>query len=70
MISKDDRATLKYVENRWTNFATSRRKREFEYSDNHPLWLTILQREDMLTTLLRILNKYQKKKTETTYEFD
>ena len=70
MINKEDSKVLKNIENRWMDFIYFRKKKEFEYTDNHKSWLTMLEREDMLSTLLRILNKYQKKKTETTYELD
>jgi hypothetical protein len=70
MISKDDKISIEVIETKWTDFAYCRRKKEFEYTDNHPCWLSMLEREDMLTTLLRILNKYQKKRTKTTYEYE
>jgi len=70
MISKNDNKVIKKLQNRWTDFIYSRRKKEFEYSDDHPHWLSVLERENMLDTLLNILNKYKKDCTSTTYEYE
>lgn len=70
MMSKKDQQHLKTMENKWNNFLTCRKKKEFELSDDHPSWLSMMQREDMLNTIFKILDKYKTTQQVTVYGID
>lgn len=66
MMSKTDQKAVKMIDKRWNDFLHARRRKVFENSMEDSRFVSMLERESMITTLLNIYDKY--KKNETIYE--
>ncbi len=66
MMSPKDQTVLRDIDRKWTNFITDRRRNSYQHTDQGANWLTINEREELLTKVLDILNNNQK--TEKIYE--
>lgn len=55
-----DQKKIYTIDQKWKNFKSLRACQVFQYSDKHEGWLTMNERENMLETILNILNKYHR----------
>lgn len=64
MISKKDMLSMDKMEKNWLNFVNARNKRMFE-KETGKNWLTMLERERMISEFVRI---FQNIKNKVVYE--
>ena len=65
MLSKKDQEVVKNIINRWEKFVAARIRKEFEH-DTGEKWISMIERENYLSELIRIFKTY--KRTEIVYD--
>ena len=70
MITKQDQKKIESYTHQWKNFLSARSKRAFDYDTSSPLWLSCLEREEILTDLLGILERSKDIRLEVDLELE